>query len=357
MLPYYIMVGVPILFYLLYGGTNQYFNNEKKQRATLWIFFVIVFLLLALRHKTIGVDLSSYLPRFESVKKLSFSQIFKEFDDEYGYWIFNKIISLLTGDKQWFLTIVAAVTLVPLAKLYIKESEQALLTISIFLIMPNFGMMFSGLRQTLAIAIVAISFKYVKEKKLIKFILLVALAMTFHTSAFIAFLIYPFYHMNITKGKLFAFIPAIILVLIFNKPIFEFLLEFLGEYGERYEYEETGAYTMIILFILFVVFSYFSPDESKMDKEAIGLRNIGVFSLMLQIFALANPLAMRMNYYYIIFFPLLIPKVINRAHDRNKPIYRFVGLIMAIFFFIYYMYTANQASGYMQIYPYKAFWE
>lgn len=357
MIPYYIMVGVPIVFYLLYGGTNQYFNNEKKQRITIFLFFAIAFVLLALRDKSVGVDLSAYLPNFNVVKKLSFEQLFDKFERERGFWILNKIISLFTGEEQVFLIIMALITVIPVAKLYIKESENALLSIAIFLIMPNFAMMFSGLRQAVAISLVAIAFKYVKEKKLIKFILIILLAITFHKSAFIAFLIYPFYHMNITKGKLFAIIPAIIAILVFNKPIFEFLLEFMGEYGEKYEYEETTAYTMIILFALFFVFSYFAPDEKQMDKNAMGLRNIGVLALTLQIFALANPVAMRMNYYVIIFLPLLLPKVINRVHERNKQFYQFIGLIIAIFFFVYYIYNTNTGEDILELYPYKAFWQ
>ncbi|MBO5439475.1 MAG: EpsG family protein [Clostridia bacterium] len=356
MIPYYIMVGVPIVFYLLYGGTNQYFNNEKKQRMTIFIFFAILLTLLICRDKTIGVDLSSYLPRFNFVKNLSFANIFKEFEGEHGYWLLNKVISIFTTDDQWFIAIMAAISLLPIARLYIKESENALLSISIFLILPNFSMMFSGLRQAIAIAIVAMSFKFVKEKKLILFMLVILLAMTFHTSAFIAFLLYPIYHMNITKAKLFVFVPAILLVLIFNKPIFEFLLQFLGDYGEKYPYEETGAYTMIILFALFLIFAFFVPKEENMDKNTIGLRNISVIVLMLQIFALSNFVAMRMNYYFIIFLPLLIPKVINRSHERNKQVYQFMGLVMAVFFFVYYIFDANSGSDVLEIYPYKAFW-
>lgn len=357
MIPYYIMISVPIVVYLLYGGTNQYLNNEKKQKATLWAFFAILFLILALRHKSIGVDLSGYLRHFDSVRKLSFSQLFNAFEKERGFWILNKLIGLFTVNKQIFITLMAIITLFPIAKLYLKESENALLTISMFLIIPNFNMMFSGLRQAIAIALIAISFKFVKEKKLIKFILIILLAITFHQSAFIAILLYPFYHMNITKVKLFTLIPVIIAVLVYNKPIFEFLLQFLGEYGERYEYEETGAYTMLILFSLFLIFSYLVPDEKRMDKETIGLRNISILTVIFQIFALANPVAMRMNYYFILFIPLLIPKVINRTNERNRQICQLIALLLTIFFIAYYIYKANVIVDTLELYPYKPFWK
>ncbi len=357
MIPYYIMISVPIVVYLLYGGKNQYLNSEKKQKATLWAFFAILFLILALRHKSIGVDLSGYLRHFDSVRKLSFRQLFNAFEKERGYWILNKLIGLVTDNKQIFLTIMAIMTLFPIARLYLKESENALLTISIFLILPNFAMIFSGLRQAIAIALVVVSFKFVQEKKLFKFILIILLAVTFHNSAFIAFLLYPIYHMNITRNKFLAFIPFLVTILVYNKPIFEFLLESMGEFGEQYEYEETNAYTMIILFTLFVVFSYIAPQREQMDKNTIGLRNISILCLILQIFALANPVAMRMNYYFIIFLPTLMSKVINRCSKTNRQILTYIGFIMALFFFVYYINSMNQGVDTLQLYPYKPFWK
>lgn len=357
MIPYYIMISVPVLIYMLYGGTNQYLNNEKKQKATLWAFFAILFLILALRHKSVGCDLPAYLSRFDSIRNFSFSQIFNAFEGERGYWTLNKLIGLFTSNKQIFITLMAIITLFPIARLYLKQSENALLTISIFLILPNFAMMFSGLRQAIAIALVAASFKYVKEKKLIGFIIIILLAMTFHTSAFIAFILYPLYHINITRNKFLASIPFIVAVFVYNKPVFEFLLEIMGEFGEQYEYEKTSAYTMIVLFALFVVFAYIAPQREQMDKNSIGLRNISILCLILQIFALANPIAMRMNYYFIIFLPILIPKMINRCSKTNRQILTYIGFIMALFFFVYYINSMNQGVDTLQLYPYKPFWK
>jgi len=54
-----------------------------------------------------------------------------------------------------------------------------------------------------------IAFIFVKNKKLIPFLLFVLLAITFHKSAIVTLLIYPFYHINITKGKIIALIPVV----------------------------------------------------------------------------------------------------------------------------------------------------
>ena len=358
MLPYYIMLGVPVIMYILYGGTGgKIQKQQKKQAVVMTSFFIILLAILMLRHKSVGTDISTYIARFKYIARMSFDRIFEVFESERGYYVLNKIISIFTKNEQWFLVIMALISVIPVAVLYSKESENALLSISIFIIISNFAMLFSGLRQSVAIAIIVISYYFVKNKKPVWFILFVLLAFTFHKSALIALLLYPFYHMNITRKKLLFFIPVIGFVFVFNKPIFEFLLQFLGEYGEDYQYEETGAYMMIILFALFLLLSYIAPSEESLDKETIGLRGIAVLTLMLQIFALASTVAMRMNYYFMVFMPILIPRVLNRCSEKNKQIYQLVSVIITIFFIIYYIYGMHEGKNTLHMYPYRPFWK
>ena len=356
MVPYYVMVATPTILSLLFSGRTDKFSAEKKNKVVVWFFFAFVLFFLIIRHESVGVDIKNYLNFFRQASSLSFKEIFTFYEEEHLYYLLNKIVSIFTDNKQIFLATIAILCVIPVARLYSK-SENALLTIAIFLIGSNFDMLFSGLRQSLAIAIVAISYKYIKEKKFLKFLLIVLIAFFFHKSAFIALLLYPVYHMKITRTKAVLFVPIIGVVFVFNKPIFEFLFQFLGEYGEKYGMEETGAYMMIILFALFVLFSYIVPDESKMDKETIGLRNIMILALTMQTFALASSMAMRMNYYNIMFIPLLLPKITNRCHDKNRKTYQFIEVGLIVFFILYYFYRAHTGEDILHLYPYRTFWD
>lgn len=356
MLPYYVMVIAPCLLFLI-SRSSQRLTLEKKNRATIWCFFGILLLILMLRNVKVGTDIQGYLSNFKEIRDVKFSRIFERFDFyEKGYTLFLKLTSIFIRNEQLFLALIALIGALPLAKLY-ESSENALLTISIFIIVPNFTMLFSGIRQIIALALVAISYRFVKEKKLIKFVLIIVVAFLFHQSAILALLLYPVYHMNITKLKMMIISPIFVLCLIFNKPIFEFLLSLSGKYADIYEFEETGAYTMIILFALFLIFSYIAPTKDKLDKETVGLRNILVLVTFLQTFALSNPVAMRMNLYFIMFVPLLMPRIISRCGELNKKAYRFVGLIMISFFIVYYFYSAYSGVDVLQLYPYRVFWE
>ena len=93
-----------------------------------------------------------------------------------------------------------------------------------------------------------------------------------------------------------------------------------------------------------------------MDKETYGLRNLLILALALQMFAPLHSLAMRMNYYYIIFIPLLIPKIVECRSERWNQVAKAGRNVMLIFFLIYF-YIGAYSGGGLNVFPYHFFWE
>ena len=302
---FYILLLLPMaLKFLEMPGYKT--DGQKRSKSTLGLFFLMLTVLIALRHETVGKDTKNYLNFFEMYSTWDWNE-FTDATLEIGYLYFNKAVSYISEDPRVFLAIATIVVSALIYPTYRRLNVDTSLTIALFCTMSTFVMMFSGIRQMLAIAIGFIAYEFTRTKKPIFFVLAVALAMTIHVSAFILVLMYPVYHLKINRTSLSLMIPLFGLLLILNEPIFTFL----GTYIEKYtrfeaEISETGAYTMIILFVIFVAFSFIIPDEKTLDKETSGLRNILLLCLALQMFAPIHTLAMRMNYYFIIFIPLLI---------------------------------------------------
>lgn len=333
-------------------------DNESNKKV-LCVFFLILFFLLALRSFKIGTDLTNYIPRFQSISDMSWGEIFSNEHREIGYVILNKLVSIFSKNPHVFLAIVAGITIIPLAILYCWESENALLSISIFLILPNFCMLFSGLRQAIAISLGVPAYYLAKRKKFFWFLCIVVLAMLFHKSAFMLLALYPLLHVKITKNWLWFVIPGMVVVFLFNVEIFDFVLQFLGDtYQERYgEIESTGAYAMIVLFLLFAVYAFIVPSSRKLDQEIIGLRNVLLLIICIQFFAPLNSVAMRMNYYFLIFLPILIPKIANRCKENDVKIVSFSKAVMIVFFLVYFFINLATATNILNIYPYIPFWK
>ena len=306
-----------------------------------------------------GTDNKNYKLIFENLAKLEWREILQKISIEQGYAFLNKICSVITQNYQLVVFITAIISIVPIAIMYIRESESSCLTVALFLTVGIFSIYFSALRQVLAMAFIVPAYYFTKNKRPILFVLMVLVAMLFHQSAFIMLLFYPVYHSKITTKKFLFIIPVVLIAYIFNSRIFSFLVSLMGErYEERYgEIETTGAITMIILFALFVLYSYFIVDESKLDEDSTGLRNILIICLILQLFAPVNSVAMRMNYYFLILVPIIIPKMANRAKDNYKQLAGLSVAIMSAFFFCYFVITANTGADVLQVFPYKAFWQ
>lgn len=356
MVAYFFLVGVPCvlsIFFRLQGP-----RKISCKDIAIISFFSLYIIMLGCRNDTCGVDLQNYKHIFREDAELSWGHIFTG-KIEQGYHFLSKFIAWINFDFQFFLFVIAAVSVLPLLYLYKKESEIPLLTIALFITIAPFSMYFSGLRQVCAMAFAVPAYYFSKRKKPICFLLTVALAMLFHQSAFILALLYPAYHLRIRRNSLFVIVPLLVGVLIFNEQIFEFLLGFLSDsYVEKYsEYESTGAYTILIVLVVFAAYSFFMPREMKLEEDVIGLRNLLLLSVLIQSFAPVHSLAMRFNYYYLIFVPILIPKIANRSSSRNKPLAKLSVVAMCCFFTVYFFYYAYTSEDILNIYPYIPFWE
>ena len=357
MAPYYLLIAIPCVTAFV-----QMFLKRRDLRyrnnMPLVIFFGIYLLLIALRSQAVGSDTVVYADLFEKIGWTPWKEIFSVRETEHGFSIYNKLLSLISEDPQILLIVTALITVIPLAILYYKESENALVSMALFLVFPVFIMNFSGLRQAIAIAIGSIAYFAVKRKKWLLFIALVLLAWTFHQSALILLALYPLYYAKLRPIHLPVLFSALVVVYVLRTPIYNAVLPFLGEdYLETYgNTGETGAYTMLILFFLFTVYAFLMPNEKLMDGETNGLRNFLVLALFMQVFTAISPITMRMNYYFIIFIPLLIPKVTNRCIFMEKRLIQLINVVFISFFILYYLIKANRVDS-LNIYPYIPFWK
>ena len=350
-----VLLLVPMMLqHFTVGGYN--IDYKKKNKAALALFFILLTVLVMLRHESVGSDTRNYMRFFGDFSTMDWPRVGYR-SAEPGFSWFNKVVSLFSKQPQFFLAAAGLTVSALIYPTYRRLCVDTSLTLVLFCTMSTFVMMFSGIRQMLAIGIGFIAYEFTRQKKLFPFVLMVALAMTFHTSAFMLVFLYPIYHARITRKWLYAVVPVLATVFVFNKPIFSVLALILEQYT-KYDgsIEETGAYTMLVLFVAFAVFAYIIPDESNMDDETVGLRNILLLALAIQIFAPLHTLAMRMNYYFIIFIPLILPKIIACRSERWDQVAVWGRHIMVVFFLAYFFITAYGGGG-LNVFPYHFFWE
>lgn len=338
---------------LPYFTQFKWIEKEKCYKISITVFFSILLFLTAFRSHHVGADTINYVNMFRRFSSWSFAKNLNY--KEPAFAILCKVISLFTKEYQVLVVVVAIISTVPVAIVYYQEIEYPMTTIALLVNISNFYMFFSGMRQSIAIALGMIAFLFTRHRKLIPFLLVSVLAFLFHRTALILFLMYPLYKLRLYKKSLFIVIPTMALIFIFNKPIFAALQGIISDY-EGVGNAETGAITMLLLLIAFSVFSFIIPKDSNLDDVSIGMRNFLLMVTVVQMFVPLNTFVMRMGYYYMIFLPLVIPKIIVNTSVRLRQFAIIAHYVILVFFTARFFLSAPTLNA-LSIFPYSFFWE
>ena len=365
MLPYLLLLFVsfviPLIIYRLDTTMSGDAVDEfirKRNKTTIILFFLGFIILLSLRDITVGRDLHEYKIIFNTCIVTPFKKL-PNLRWELGFTIYNKLISFISKDYRFFLIITAIIILFPIYKLYSQEKKYSFLIIVLFLNMPCFLMIFSGLRQAIATSIGVLAYLAIKNKRYFLSVLLILLAMTFHVSAFVLVLIYPAQVCKVKTIHLLCIVPAMLGIYFFRLPILSFAIRLLpSKYVEAYgEIQQTGAYGMLILFLIFLVFSFVIMDETAMSKQDYFMRNILLISTLFQFFVPIHGLIQRASYYFLIFVPISIMSVVQSPKRYLKNISNLAVIVIECFFVVYFFFCAVFSTNNMlDVFPYKFFW-
>ena len=345
MIIYGILIGLTVFVYLFF--TALHYEKNKVDKITITFFFIGYLLLLCLRDYSVGVDTRGYIRTFEYTKYLGWKAALLYGSDEIGFKVLRTIIQWFGGSRL-FVSICAVLVVLPVMYLYKREAEGSMICVSFFLISLLFEMFFSGMRQSIAIALAVPAYYFTKEKKVIKYLMIVSLAYCFHKSAIMLLLLYPIYHAHITKKWLCGIIPLMGFVMMRRDLLMNLIFQLAGEeYAYKYSYltGSSGQIGLMILFLLLTIYSYVILDENKAGKEEIGLRNILLLATFIHLFTPLNPTISRINYYFILFIPVAISRINNRCRD-DVYLYqlRTVATVVMPAFFVMYFFLLKDDS-------------
>lgn len=173
-------------FTIITLASSSFVNIFAQKKKIYYILWCTCFLLLVihdgLRWET-GTDWIPYSTFFEKCLDIS-----NQSDFEFGYLIISQLVRIVTNEYTVFL-IIHAIILYSLVFSSIKKySITPLLSLFLYYCMtlPLLGMN----RQFIALAICLFSIRYIVERKMIYFFCGIVLAMLFHKSAIMFFIVY-----------------------------------------------------------------------------------------------------------------------------------------------------------------------
>lgn len=332
--------------------------NTSSKRDRILCCFICGFCLwslLAFKDVSIGIDsANSYLPFFENTEE-GIDSIFKmrAINFEPGYQIFNNVIHLLTQDPNLFLIIIATIIILPIV--WFINSYSVIPTLSFFIYagLNLYHFSFSGIRQALAISICVLAFKFLLEERKIAFFLIVALAMTFHSSAIIFAALYFLRNIKITRQRSIILLFVSILIISNLKAVLGIALNLIftdGQYSGYANEEVDASYNLMLLYALIFILSVGFGTDTMKKRILIW----GTFLLTVsQSLGLISSAGARIGFYFIPLTILAIPEIVVnlKVDQRFKSLLIFLGCAFFTFFFFYI-----NSGGYLDVIPYKFFW-
>lgn len=349
------MIFFTVVFTLItiLGLAGLFFQEKLEEKFpkidVLLLFSTIIFVLLwivAGFREGVGTDYYPYKDYFFK------TEVYTLFNNpfEWGYYLLNKIINILTGNSRFIFLIVSFFILYVINKTILKHSPNYYLSILLFINLYFYFNSLNIMRQFIAVAIVFYSVQYIYQRDLKRFSISIVIASFFHlTSLFFWFM----YFIVQKKYKTYVYLLGILLSFLFVF-LFPYITNLLIVIMPRYEayltnmFTSSSSYSVILIIISTLMFAYILLRNKEWEKENIILFNLVYIGLILNIAASFNFLFYRVSIYFYIFVILLIPNLVQKVDKRYRNWISAAIISVSIAYCIYLLYSGNG-----EILPYR----
>lgn len=312
---YTIMMAIVIFLAFIMRG------YKKENRWYVIIACVAMFVILGLRDAyTVGNDSSSsYLHMFQGMKTKSWqsiSEISKK-DNPAMSFLMKLVYIMSNGDYQVFIIVISAFIMICFAHFVYRYSCNPLQSFIYYWGLLLYAFMFNGLKQSIAMAFVLLSFDAIMDKRLIRFVLLVLLGAMFHFPAIVFLPAYFIAKMKLDKGYLIMLAGVLLATFIFKDKLLDLMVSV-------YDTDLTGEVTLrflsnkaIIMIVIVVAAIILRPPVSDDELYCKLLSFMGV-AIVFQTFCRYNNTFERLADYYFQFAVVFIPLVFEKIELKKE---------------------------------------
>lgn len=340
------LIAALILFSLLIKATVP--ERRRQEKIILFWSMAAVFLLLALKKDTVGIDIPGYEAQFQ----ISAGTAWLDLDYVYfekGYILLMKLFSKNGLSFRLFTAAIYALLFTGYYRFLLRFSENVTLSVLMLLCYQFLVFHTSALRQTLAMAVCIHAFLALHKGHRLRYFLLTALAVTFHRSALIFFAVYPIFAL---KGRrlpgIFYFAAGAAAILL--RPA-------VWTLAKRLFPEVIVPEGMVIggncLFLLgMAVFLLYTHAVSRSGQQEGFFAHMALAAFFGDLI-LSGSTLLRSNMLFTLFLLPGIPNAIARYEHRTRLVLQiaFGCFLIALF------YHDTLAINQLELLPYAFFWQ
>lgn len=258
---YLIMLGFAVL--------HELTPRQESRRLLYYGACGFLILIFALQDGTVSVDIAEYMRQWQIIPELSFGEMLTH-KFEIGYVLLCWVLERLFGQPRVLLAVLAVGILLPFARSCEKETEDPMVALMAFVALGMYIHAVIFWRQLMAMAILTWSFRFIRERRLLPFLAVVLLAMTFHKISVVFVFLYPIYRLPVNRRLLLGGIAAAVVLSVFSKPIVELGIALFYPRYLEYPRLAEGGQTLLAMLWVVALLSYWLLKE-RMEEPKIRL--------------------------------------------------------------------------------------
>ncbi len=369
------ITGFLLSVFLLYYAESKRFRG-RSTRICVGIGLLIPCLIAGLRDISIGTDVKFYAePLFtcahtaknfaEFYRSTIYSLLTYNYESvasfEIGYLILTYISAKVFGSLPVLLFLIQALTVIPIYKglRAFSDKQPVWLGMAVYYLM-FFNQSLNAMRQWIAMAILLQAFQFIVKSQYRRYFISVAVAMTFHYSAFlgiIAFLVYRLLNGGSPKMKrlkmCLIILLGVVLILSLNK-----IAAFLSILGIRYINYISGTiafmpnqllYRAPVLFLILWRWRYLikrkQPAEFLLTLVAADI----LASQLTSIYEQSGRIASYFSEYYMLEYPILCQSSKNKGNRRVMR-WMVIGYLSIYWWYTYVYMGSSETVPYVSIF-------
>ena len=328
-------------------------SNDKAKRIYLCICGFAMFLLIALRHNSVGSDDSfNYYNNWSYLQSLSFDSM-KNYvpghEMEAGYLYTVWALSKVFVNPQFVFVFSGLFFSIAVCRYIYINSKEPTISLVMFFCLGLYTFMVQGLRQSIAMSICLFAIEYCKEKKPIKFFVLIVIAMLFHKSA-IAFA--PVYFLSCIKLNAITYIGTFgvgTMLLAFSGPLIRYANIMYG--SEYHRVADSGGFVAVAIYVIILV-AAFILQKTYGNKKHYDLFFLLTFfgATFYSMRYIGGLIAGRISWYYMFGQLILLPNIVAKMEHKTRTLVKFAIITLCILLFAYRLHDSN-------LLIYRFFWE
>ena len=341
---YIFNVCYPFIIFVI--GTLLGLRNRKLSSFLLLCVAIYLFVFLALFNYQTFPDIDTYNEYYSFLSQNTIEDLYyyKGTLMEYGYLLFNKILTFINSDPRTLYITRGIIFSICITTVIKKHSYNHFITVVFFFLIFGLNQSIFVVRQYLAIAIYLLSISYILNKNIKRYLIIWLIAFSIHKSLIVCLPLYWLYH-NFKLKKDNVLLVSIIFILgsFLLKSIVLIAAERFGIYGDYLlNMGDDGNSVGLLLraLCIFVPFILFGGGNFDKDNYYKLFYWTSLLNVVMSIVLVGVPSGSRLYPCYNSFSMLVIPYIASCINSKRIRISLIVCLVL-IFLYLYFLRISN----------------